>query len=320
MEIWHFTGPPGSDIDDLGFIRPWSQYEKSETRQNYEDWYASYLPIVVRRRSRWEKENPRSNIHLLQRFVRKGIPHIYRKDLWLRNCPARPNEKFEVPDDVVKAIRLDLPRTFPDNRFLKNEKTQKVLGRALFALAEHIPSIGYCQGLNFVAGIILLVINDEQKSIDLFIHLISQRKDYYGHNMIGLRRDLYVLHILMREFCPRIIVVLEKSDIGLELLIGKWFLCMFVESLPLETVLRIWDCLIYEGDVWLFKVSIILFRSVANQISEAKSIDQILTIIQSIGTSKCSLYCHQLIIKCANLSITGNRIEELRAEAEKIIV
>lgn len=60
----------------------------------------------------------------VQRFVRKGIPHTFRKELWLRSCPARSDgvwQRHDVPDDVIKQIKLDLPRTFPDNKFLKQE-------------------------------------------------------------------------------------------------------------------------------------------------------------------------------------------------------
>ncbi|EFP07853.1 hypothetical protein CRE_26486 [Caenorhabditis remanei] len=311
-----------SDVDDLGFMRPWSPIEESGCQKQYETWYAAYLPIVVRRRCRWEKENPRRNSHLLQRFVRKGIPHTFRKELWLRSCPSRKDgvwERHEVPDEVIKQIKLDLPRTFPDNKFLKTEKTRKTLGRALFAVAEHIPSVGYCQGLNFVAGIILLVVNDEARAIDLLVHLVSQRQDYYGKNMIGLRRDMHVLHSLLREHCPRVVVTLEKLDVGLDMLVGKWFVCWFVESLPMETVLRLWDCMIYEGDEWLFKVAVTLFRSNMIAISSCETIDQLMTEIQNIGTSKAALYCHQLILKSAALPITNKSIEYLRVDAEKAI-
>lgn len=32
---------------------------------------------------------------------------------------------------------------------------------------------------------------------------------------------------------------------------SKWFICIFAEVLPVETVLRIWDCVFAEG----YKVS-----------------------------------------------------------------
>ncbi|PIO59216.1 hypothetical protein TELCIR_19327, partial [Teladorsagia circumcincta] len=34
--------------------------------------------------------------------------------------------------------------------------------------------------------------------------------------------------------CPPVMRTLKSLDVGLDLIIGKWFLCWFVEVLPLE--------------------------------------------------------------------------------------
>lgn len=50
----------------------------------------------------------------------------------------------------VEAIRIDLPRTFPENVFFENIRTP--LFNVLVAYANHNKEIGYCQGLNYIAG------------------------------------------------------------------------------------------------------------------------------------------------------------------------
>lgn len=50
----------------------------------------------------------------------------------------------------VDAIRIDLPRTFPENVFFENIRTP--LFNVLVAYANHNKEIGYCQGLNYIAG------------------------------------------------------------------------------------------------------------------------------------------------------------------------
>lgn len=51
---------------------------------------------------------------------------------------------------VVESIRIDLPRTFPENVFFENIRTP--LFNVLVAYANHNKEIGYCQGLNYIAG------------------------------------------------------------------------------------------------------------------------------------------------------------------------
>lgn len=51
---------------------------------------------------------------------------------------------------AVDAIRIDLPRTFPENIFFENIRTP--LFNVLVAYANHNKEIGYCQGLNYIAG------------------------------------------------------------------------------------------------------------------------------------------------------------------------
>lgn len=50
----------------------------------------------------------------------------------------------------VESIKIDLPRTFPDNIFFNNIKLQ--LFNVLIAYAHHNKDVGYCQGLNYIAG------------------------------------------------------------------------------------------------------------------------------------------------------------------------
>ncbi|VDO36350.1 unnamed protein product [Haemonchus placei] len=199
-------------------------------RKDYAKFWADYFPIVIRRRKRWEKADPRRN-------PSTQICPLNRSQfqIWLRNCAPRGAPRVvNVPESVVEAIRLDLPRTFPNNQYLRSERVRNALGRVLYSLAQHVPSVGYCQGLNFVAGLILLVLKDESKASDLLVQIVRQRQDYYNESMSGLQRDTKVLQWILSKECPEVVRTLKALDVGLDLIIGKWFLCWFAEVLPLE--------------------------------------------------------------------------------------
>ena len=52
-------------------------------------------------------------------------------------------------------IEKDLPRTFPKGPLKGSDTRKTALRRILAAYALRNPSVGYCQGLNFVAGMLL---------------------------------------------------------------------------------------------------------------------------------------------------------------------
>lgn len=70
--------------------------------------------------------------------------------------------------------------------------------------------------------------------------------------MTGLITDIAVLRELLNQRAPEIGEHLDQCGLPFAVITTKWFICMFAEVLPIETVLRIWDCLFLEGS----KVSI----------------------------------------------------------------
>lgn len=81
------------------------------------------------------------------------------KDLqvWMLGCPPVELAKHEVSDAVVDAIRLDLPRTFPDNNRLSSAAGNRIIGRILYRVAQHFPDIGYCQVGSFIKWFLIKV-------------------------------------------------------------------------------------------------------------------------------------------------------------------
>lgn len=146
----------------------------------------------------------------------------------------------------VDAIRIDLPRTFPENIFFESIRTP--LFNVLIAYANHNKEIGYCQGLNYIAGLILLVTKNEEWTFWLLKVLVEKIiSSYHTKTMVGLITDIAVLRELLMERVPDVCEHLERCGLPCAVITTKWFICMFAEVLPIETVLRIWDCLFHEG-------------------------------------------------------------------------
>lgn len=77
----------------------------------------------------------------------------------------------DIPDDVRSVILKDVPRSFPEYTFFETPQSRENLTRILFAYAASDPEVGYCQGLNFVAGCILLYSPDPEEAFAT-LHLL----------------------------------------------------------------------------------------------------------------------------------------------------
>ena len=75
----------------------------------------------------------------------------------------------------LQVIAVDLLRTFPSHPWFSGEGAPMIepLRRVLHAFTSHSPRIGYCQGLNFVAGLLLLHC-DEADAFALLATLCSR--------------------------------------------------------------------------------------------------------------------------------------------------
>ena len=123
-----------------------------------------------------------------------------------------------------------------------------MLKRVLVAHALHNTSIGYCQSLNFVAGMMLLFM-EEEEAFWMFVTVIDTMlpHDYYTSSMVGTYIDQFVFSHIIKTRLPGIHKVLEGAALQIPLVTVQWFMCIFVNAVPPETALRCWDMFLNEG-------------------------------------------------------------------------
>ena len=59
---------------------------------------------------------------------------------------------------------------------------------------------------------------------------------------------------------PRLALHLEKHAVVAELFATRWFVAIFANALPVETMLRVWDVFMLEGTKVLHRVALALLR------------------------------------------------------------
>lgn len=215
----------------------------------------------------------------LKALMRGGVPHIHRSKVWswcvsfhvkkMRDC--QPKDYYhnllcmanDKPNPACKQIELDLLRTLPNNKHYSSPDSDGIqkLRNVLLAFSWRNPDIGYCQGLNRLAAIALLYLDQE----DAFWCLVAivevfMPHDYYTKTLLGSQVDQRVFKDLMYEKLPRLHAHFEHYKVDFSLITFNWFLVVFVDSVVSDILFKIWDSFLYEGPKIIFRFALALFK------------------------------------------------------------
>ncbi|KAJ8564919.1 hypothetical protein K7X08_001379 [Anisodus acutangulus] len=219
-----------------------------------------------------------------------------------------------LPENWRGQIEKDLPRTFPGHPAL-DEDGRNALRRLLTAYARHNPCVGYCQAMNFFAGLLLLLMPEENAFWTLVGILDDYFDGYYSEEMIECQVDQLVLEVLVREKFPKLVNHLDYLGVQVAWVTGPWFLSIFMNMLPWETVLRVWDVLLFEGNrVMLFHTALALMELYGPALVTTKDAGDAVTLLQSLAGS--TFDSSQLVLTaCMGYqNVNEARLEELRNE------
>uniref|UniRef100_A0A8B9H429 TBC1 domain family, member 2 n=1 Tax=Astyanax mexicanus TaxID=7994 RepID=A0A8B9H429_ASTMX len=215
----------------------------------------------------------------LKGLLRWGIPREYRRRVWSWMVRTRTKSDRErhpdlfqqlceksltTPHPASRQIQLDLHRTLTTNQHFSSPSSPALqqLHRVLLAFAWQNPEVGYCQGLNRLAALALLVLQNEEDAFWCLVTIVQSLmpQDYYTKTLLGSQADQRVFKDFMAEKLPRLVAHLEEHNVDVSLITFNWFLVVFVESLPSEILLKVWDAFFYEGTKVIFRYALALFK------------------------------------------------------------
>ncbi|CAF3214029.1 unnamed protein product [Rotaria socialis] len=192
-------------------------------------------------------------------FIQKQTSHIRKEKgaLYYQNlCHLLPNS--DLNSKFEKQIALDLHRTMPSNIRFANRESEGIrhLRQVLQVFCLHNPAIGYCQGMNFIVAVALLLVEPEDAFWLLIAITECHLNNYYDVGLIGAQVDQFVLKDLLKQKAPDIDQHFEINEVEITSLTLNWFMAIFIDTVPFETLLRIWDCFLLEGSKVLFRFAL----------------------------------------------------------------
>nr|BAN65258.1 GTPase activator protein, putative [Babesia bovis] len=217
-------------------------------------------------------------------FVRRtnrGIPQKFRWESWKVAMKFDENVATASPDyhtfasqpnEYMSIIQIDVPRTFPELQVFDTEAQQQ-LSRILLAYSNYHPEVGYCQGMNFIAGMILLVSGfNEMESYVGFVGLMKELglAEFYKPSFPLIQKYIRAFDALTAEMWPDLHRHFEREEISVAVFLNQWFLTMFVIILPLRTVIALWDYILFNGLPSILSVALGLQYLLAPQMKQLK--------------------------------------------------
>uniref|UniRef100_A0A3P8X9B5 TBC1 domain family member 4 n=1 Tax=Esox lucius TaxID=8010 RepID=A0A3P8X9B5_ESOLU len=255
--------------------------------------------------------------------VSQGVPKGRRGEVWLlfsqqhrlrhRLPPGRqaPDTPYQ---DLLKqltaqqhSILVDLGRTFPTHQYFSAQlgAGQLSLYNLLKAYSLLDTEVGYCQGISFVAGILLLHMSEDQ-AFDMLKFLMYDLgfRRQYRPDMTSLQIQMYQLSRLLHDYHRELYNHLEEHEICPSLYAAPWFLTLFASQFPLGYVARIFDILFVQGNEVIFKVALCLLSSHEGEIVECDSFEAIVDYLKTTIPNLTPTQMEETISKVLEMDIS----------------
>ncbi|OWZ19887.1 hypothetical protein PHMEG_0005787 [Phytophthora megakarya] len=217
--------------------------------------------------------------------------------------------------EATRQIDVDLHRTVADeDKRLWTEEKSRMMRRILVAYSLYNPSLGYCQGLNYIVARSLQHL-DEEEAFYLLIAIARLVPDDYYTTMLGLAVDQHVFADLVRLQYPEVsdhLTELGGSGMELSLACTEWFLTLFSSPCDRAVTFQIWDAIYLQGDEILFRVALALLQQAKSELLACNNYGDMLKHLNELGRGEMDALELMKISRKQECVVRG-RIEDFRA-------
>ena len=236
--------------------------------------------------------------------------NYYQKILVLANNLYTNDKKFKK---ICDEIGRDLHRTFYIEKF-RTGNGRVMLKNILTAVGFVRPEIGYCQGMNFIAGALVNLIDNEEKSFWIFLSFIDniQLNLLYLKNMPDFLIRVYQLKKFIEFYFPKLANHLKRNQINIDLFFTKWLLTIFSNYFQFDVLYKVWDVFIIDKWKALFKFCMILLFFMKEKLMQMdlNAFSQYFRSNELVS----SLSFEDIIKHYNDYKITNKKLDELRED------
>ncbi|KAJ3103972.1 TBC1 domain member 8B [Phlyctochytrium planicorne] len=222
-----------------------------------------------------------------------GVPDLFRGDFWLVASGAwnsRPEKTYYsnmvmrhlgVASPFTDEIEKDVRRSLPEHSAYQSTIGIDALRRLLTTYSWRNPAIGYAQALNIISAVLLLYLREEDAFWLLSTIIERILPDQYTKTLVGSVVDQSVYTHLVQVHMPALAAHMAKLYMDLSTISVPWFLCLFLNSVPIKFGVKFLDSFFLDGPKFLFWLSMAILKVNEKElISRGRDDDIFMTILK----------------------------------------
>eukprot|EP01027_Heterolobosea_sp_BB2_P010198 GEZU01014986.1.p1 GENE.GEZU01014986.1~~GEZU01014986.1.p1 ORF type:complete len:184 (-),score=23.46 GEZU01014986.1:21-572(-) len=139
--------------------------------------------------------------------------------------------------------------------------------------------------MNFIAAMLLLLLDEESAFWVLDSIVQDLLPDYFTSDLIGAQVDQRVFQYIFEKSLPDVDQHIKSIDPTiLSMVTTKWFISLYLDVIPAQTVVRIWDVFFLERSFTIFfKVGLALMLLNKQKILECRTMSQVYPFLKAMS-------------------------------------
>lgn len=159
------------------------------------------------------------------------------------------NANLFIDKNTEDVIKVDVLRTFSHDKTFDKDALFIVLRCGTLALQN---GVGYCQGMNYIAGMFLYLNPNQNDAFDLYVSLIQKKLGIlFENNFEQMKVFFYVLENVMLIFMNDLALDFKSKKIDSGYFCSSWFITLFSSAFQYTKksylVMAIMDLFIAQG-------------------------------------------------------------------------
>ncbi|EIW67373.1 hypothetical protein TREMEDRAFT_13152, partial [Tremella mesenterica DSM 1558] len=282
--------------------------------------------------------------HKLLTRVYKGIPDRWRMAAWwtLSEDTVRSQEqqgqkkhksieelsndyltRLDLPSSHDVQIDLDVPRTISGHTLFVTRygSGQRSLFHVLHAFSLNCDVCGYCQGMGPLAATLLCYFDPERAhALMVRLHDVYDMHTIFSPGFPGLLEAFYVQERLMEYLMPQVYENFRRHMISSSAWGTKWYITLFVNTIPFAQQLRLWDALWLDGRDVIVLMSLAILWAFKDLLSAPNaSFESILSLLSSYFVAEDDDVLMRWIRKMRHQPGLKQRMDSWRTEWGKMV-